>query len=769
MLARGVLVAVLAWWGLQAGAAPVQVHFDWPAGRPSDTPSRIHIEALQMISAAHVGVPVEADAGLEGAVLDLAEGVWRVQASVPGYWSQESEVKVSRPAPVRLRLALWPAAILHGEMRTAGGEALPSSLDLRLSAIPAGGDEKAVPRESVQRPEPSPLQAELHCLIDAGAFRCLAPEGLFDVRLEAGGYAPRYAWSVALKGGESADLGSTVLRSGASVFGHALRRDGSEPVGPCQATLRADLVRRGGPEPEGPPQADTSFSVALNSRGYFQFVGVPPGRHLMAVECPAASGMRELRVQAESESRIDPPLLLEEQTLEFALTPQTDPEGKPWQITVEMTAPRLRRFADKAPAEGGWVRHGLMAGSYRVAVDSSNGTEWLSRDFDLAPGSGTMTLHLAAVKVAGRVLLSTLPVRARLLFFNNAGGEPVTLYSDDQGSFQGLLPITSGAKESSWMVEAHVAQPASTRRLEGVLVPTLAAGATASLQLVLPTIAVRGSVTSEEGEAQRGIQVTFEDAGGSRTTTSTDDTGMFQKPELAPGKYTAVAESFEGASDRTPFEVTESSESELRLILHPSLRVSFTVVSGQQPVADAAVQLWIAPGVPRAFKRSDQEGRFEVNMPSGTTEVGLTVGAPGYALKLLRMPLASESDPSAQGNAIELSVAGGTLTLNFQPPEGKIDRRATLYLVHNGAIQDARTLEGWGSDRVGASSDGPVEIESIEPGEYALCTLMDPAQAAALWMGALPAELCRKGVLEPGRKLTLSPQEPSRRADPPAL
>ena len=71
------------------------------------------------------------------------------------------------------------------------------------------------------------------------------------------------------------------------------------------------MTRRGSPEPDPESAADgeTSVSVPLSRRGYFHVVGVPPGAHLLGIECPAASAFHELRVQADGETRIDPPLL----------------------------------------------------------------------------------------------------------------------------------------------------------------------------------------------------------------------------------------------------------------------------------------------------------------------------------------------------------------------------------------------------------------------------------------------------------------------------
>ena len=137
----------------------------------------------------------------------------------------------------------------------------------------------------------------------------------------------------------------------------------------------------------------------------------------------------------------------------------------------------------------------------------------------------------------------------------------------------------------------------------------------------------------------------------------------------------------------------------------------------------------------------------------------MTIGAAGYALKLTRLQISSESDPSPNANTITLDVSAGRLVLDLeQPPGSAPDSPTTPYLVHEGAIEDAGTLAGWGSDQAGGSGDGPTVIEAIEPGDYALCLLADPADLAALWRGALPSDRCRKGSVDQGRTLTLSPR-----------
>ena len=755
-----VVTAALVFCGSQARAVPVHVTLQWPGNAPVSV--RPRIVAIQRASSSGAVASVEVEAKREGTVLELHDGIWQVQASATGYWSQEVQVMVPSQAAANVRLRFWPASYLHGEIVAAAGEALPERLEVRLSATPASAGKTVASRERVVTTTDGPIRAELQCGIAARKWSCMGPAGWFDMRLQAADYAPQYAWDVSLAPQSNTNFGPMELRRTGSVFGRAVRQGGLNPPGPCRAFLQLDPERQSpgdaGPGAERAVVSNTRFSVPLNAQGYFQIVGVAPGRYRVFVACPAASGLRELRVQADRETRIDPPVMLGELAFNMSLTPKVDANGRPWQVTLDETSPHWLRIVTKATsAEGRWMRGGLMPGKYQVTVSSSDGTRWLQRYFDLRKGSASLALRLGEVRVAGRVLLSSQPVRARLFFFNNAGGESATLTSDDEGRFQGVLPGAAANQASSWTVEAHVAQPPVTQRLLNVSVEPPGGEASAWLDLDLPAVAVHGNVVSPNGKPQRGVEVIFEGSSGIRTTTSTDDAGRFEMPDLPPGKYTAVADSPDGSSDRTPFHVGEGRGSELLLVLNPFKRVTFYVASSDGPVANAAVQVWIAPGVPRAFAHTDQEGRFEVSLPPGAAEVGLTIGAQGYALKLVRMRVPSESDASAEARTITLDTAAGTLVLNYPPAGRASDSFSTLYLVHNGAIQDARTIAGWGSDHAGNNVNGPAVIEAIEPGDYALC-LIDPSNVAALWSGRLPSDRCSKGTVEEDETLTLRPE-----------
>ena len=749
------LVATFSLYGLRAVAVPVRVTLDWPAGRPTSLPVPIQIEAIRNVGAAENAVPIEVKAESDGTVLQLAEGVWHLQASVPGYWSQGAEVVVRRGVSAGIQLTFWPAAFLYGEIATAEGESVPQVVDVRLSATSAFASASTSSNSPGLRNEPSPAHAELHCRVEIGTWKCYGPAGSFDMRLEAAGYAPLYEWGVHINAGQNNHLSRSELRRVPSVFGQAVRNDGSGPLGPCQAHLRAGVERQSPADTQSVRGAATNVAVPVSQRGYFQVVGVSPGTYLLSVVCRGASAFRDIRVQETGETRIDPPLLLQELALDIRVSPKTDPQGRPWQLTIDQTAPQFLRIAKmvSTSADGRWTRSGLTAGDYRVVVSSSDGTSWLQRYFDLGPRSEPMSLQLASLDVEGRVRLNSTPVRARLLFFNDAGGQKAALTSDNDGHFQGVLPVAPGVQETSWTIETHVYKPPVRQRLLGVSVHPSDGGAKAWLDLELPTIAVYGTVVAADGRPQPGAQVTFEDSKGITTTTSTDGAGNFQEPDLRAGKYTAIAESVEGVSDRTPFEVAEGSGSNLKLVLNASQLDSFYVVSSDGPIADAAVQVWTAPGVPRAFERTDEAGRFAVKLPPGTKEVALTVGAPGYAVKLTRLRIPSDADDSPDARTITLDASGGKLVLNFQQPGRTDDSFQPLYLFHNGGVQDARVIAGWGSDQP-TNVKGPAVVDSIEPGKYSLCRI-NPDDVVMLWQGQLPSDRCRTGSLDADGTLTL--------------
>src|SRR5512146_963691 len=76
----------------------------------------------------------------------------------------------------------------------------------------------------------------------------------------------------------------------ASVSGRAVRKNGSNPAGPCRATLRAEVDQRGAPSGDSDWIADskTTFAVPVNQSGAFRFAAVPNSKYVLTVECATA-------------------------------------------------------------------------------------------------------------------------------------------------------------------------------------------------------------------------------------------------------------------------------------------------------------------------------------------------------------------------------------------------------------------------------------------------------------------------------------------------
>ncbi len=747
---------------LCGAAVPVQVELQWPGGAPAKGPGSITIAASRVAGYTAASQPLQVRALAGTAVLKLDLGIWRLQASASGYWGQPIEVTVSGSPPAAVRMSMWPAATLSGQVQTTDGETLPPRLQVRLHAAVGA-------KSGASASSQSPGQAALQCPITAGHWSCLAPAGRFDLRLSSHGFAPVYEWSVTLTAANNTDLGSLVLQRAASVFGRAVRSDGSSPQGSCQARLGPDPNRRGAPEDEPSPSVAARLAAPLNGRGYFQILGIPPGRYQLAIHCPGASGLRSLEVVPDRETRIDPPLRLGDLTLRLALTPGLDPSGHPWRVSVAEVAPDFQTIVHKTSvreaaaqagkeSEGQWLRNGLLPGKYHVSVTAADGSLWLQRYLDLQQGGRSLRLRLTAAKVAGRVLLGVTPVSAQLVFSNDAGGQTVTLSSDDNGRFQGQLPEPSGTAGATWTVLAHLKQPPATQRLLGVAIPAAGENGRAWLELRLPALAVRGTVVSAKGGPQQGIQVSFKNASGVQASTATDALGHFQMADLAAGKYTVEAESVKGASVSKSIIVTSGASLNLRLVLKPATHIPFQITSDQGPVAGATVQVWVAPGVPWAFTHSDQNGQLNLSLPPGTTDVSLTVSAPGYALTLTRIHLSGTASDSSDPHTVTLETSGGTLQLNFQEAGGMAASGdadpGTYYLIHKGAIQDARAIPGGSSAPTG--DNGQEVIQGLATGSYGLCRVTAPAQLTTLWSGSLPSSICTTGSLDDGDTLTLS-------------
>lgn len=612
-----------------------------------------------------------------------------------------------------------PASSIRGELVSADGSSLPAFYELRL------------------RRGPTPVPAAvLRCPVTNGRLRCAAPAGTFDLELRSEGTVPHYRWDVVLTAGRETDLGRLAVRKGASLSGTLAGPDGTPPLGPCRVEVEA-----------------LRLVAPAGARGFFQLAVVPPGRHALVARCPGGRATRAVEVPPRAEARLAEPMVVDGLTLALRVVPPLDPSGAPWRVNLLATTRGLREVASGAAvgAGGRWERPGLLPGSYEVKLTTQGGLAWLSRSFELSERSGPLLLEAPGVKVAGIVLLAGQPLRARLVFGDDAGTARVTLESGEHGLFEGHLPATAEAREAGWAVEVHSASPPVNHRLEHVVVAA-AGESEAQLELVVPGASARGTVRAEDGSPQEGAQVVVEalTAGLRDAVAYTSEAGVFELVGLPAGPYRITAEGPHGLSEPREVTIGEGPETELELVLKRRKRLLQGQVTAQgEPVPGAVAHVWLPPGAPKGSTSTDPEGRFEVALPTDLDEVALTIGAPGYALKMVRVVVRG-ADPIR----IDLDRVAGTLVL--EAPAGESGRgEGSVVLAHQGALQTVAALSDWGAQN-GAGPDGDLlVVPAVEPGRYSLCRVT-PREVQALWQGGDTQRFCRSGSLAPGGRLSLS-------------
>ena len=317
---------------------------------------------------------------------------------------------------------------------------------------------------------------------------------------------------MSLEAAAATDLGRTVLRRAASVLGRAVRRDGSSPQGPCRATLRADVAaarRAGARSGRRARRRDELLRAPQPTRL------LPPRRRPARRPCAGRrmpGGERRPRAARGGGPRDPDRSSAAARRADARHRRHAGGRSRGPALAAHRGHHRAALAADRGQGHGlggralgtAWP-HGRHLSCRRQEAD---GTQWLQRFFELGAGSGPLSLRLGFVGVAGRVRLGTQPLRARLVFFDEAGGEPATLASDDDGRFQGLAagrarrpgdPLDRRGARGATADQPAPGAASACRRLP--------ARRAAWLELALPIVAVRGTVVLGGGPARSGVQV----------------------------------------------------------------------------------------------------------------------------------------------------------------------------------------------------------------------------------------------------------------------
>jgi len=343
-------------------------------------------------------------------------------------------------------------------------------------------------------------------------------------------------------------------------------------------------------------------------------------------------------------------------------------------------------------------------------------------------------------------------VRAELLFSDPSGAVLVPFRSDGAGHFSGTLP----ARSEAWTVDVHVAGPPLTlqQHFEAVAVVPAPGRSEAWVDLELPPVALSGRVVREGGGPAAGVVVVATHAGpdGASQTATTDGAGRFAFAGLPEGRHRVAADAGDGVSAPADVDVG-GAPMDVRLVLEPMSRLHGRLQVAEGAVAGAEVRTWLAPGLQRDSVHAGADGTFLARLPADAAEVGLSVAARGYALKMARVPV------DAGPVEIALDAAAGTLVLDTPSTDVVLD--------HEGAVETFAFLSRWAAMNGGGTDGGRLRIPQVAPGRYAACVVTDE-EAGAVWTGVLPEGRCAAGELAAGGELTLSlggPEGPTRKED----
>lgn len=747
MVRHAVCLLLLCRWST-AVADSVLVHVNarlcLQGAKPVPDDSQLHLAPIGFIGAAPSMRRVAVRRG--SADVSLPPAVWRASLHAPGLWAPVQDIVVSGDAEaVDVTLCARHLGRLTGSTSLTGYE---GPLDTR-----------AVITSSPDEPAPSPnariVQEVFACAGSHQEWTCEVPSGRLDVEMRTIGFVPHYYWGLEIAPREAVRMPAIPLRRAASVSGEIHEQDGSPARHVAVALTPPDSSRPLDANAQGHP----AVSAVTNVRGFFQLVGMPPGRYqVLARGRDGVEALVEVPVAANTESRLKQPLVLvAPAALTIRVTPERPPGGGGWTFTLRRTEfPAAQLVADaRLDSRGAWRGGNLRPGPYRLELSVPSG-RWLVRTIDVQRGDQLVEIDASPRRVGGSVRLGKSPVEGRIVWGGQFGAARVPLALGENGGFEGLIPA-SPADDVLWTVFVEGTRPPVARNVENVRLPS---DPGEDIEIVLPGTSLRGTIVDADGKPVplAIVYVSPEKKEPLEQRKNRDERGEFQFDGLPPGRYkvSAVAPT-NLASDEVPVTLEEEGgEARVRLVLRRTADVVVRVRSPEGTPVPGARVLALPAQAPNAgapVEVSDLRGEVTAHVPAGTIEVLIGVGAAGYASRMSRLGV-------SQGGLalLELSRHGGTLSLKLGSPLGE---EALPVLYHGGtalafpALTSSTLVPGGGPSPDSLSWTLPM----MEPGRYTACVV---APSKHTWMsdrslrlGRAEGAPCVTGLVGAGSELIL--------------
>lgn len=695
----------------------------------------------------------------ESVSLDLPPGQWRLSGELDGYWVESRQFEVGS-SPVQLGLDVWPAGRLEGRIVAEEDSEAVRWLQAFFRPVPGSASAEILsPGRSIC--EVAPEDGEL-------LWNCLLPATKLDVRFQVPEFVPRYVWGVDVPVGEISDLGDLTLLRGAGVQGWVVDEEGNR----LGEDVELELI----PESEGSIR-DSERAQSLrrttrpNDRGFFQLAGVPPGRYRLEGrrEGFAPSRVSVEVIPGQMTEVVDPPLVLHPpRALEGFVVPALHPSLDQWSVRLaqlDRAASRMSTLSDvQVAADGSWSFPGLSPGRYLVTLLAPDETKWLVETVDLEGEMAPLFLEVDPVSVEGEVTLGGVGLAEAELFFGGRfGAVRVDVATDEDGGYNAVLP-----RDGDWEVELFSEEPRIRRLFAKVEIVEPDDGGAVERDFHLPETFVFGEVVNEDGEPLGGALIEFKAAYSVELNTQEQaiqirsrDDGSFEIVGARPGPALigGTAPDYYRI-EAVDIEVLEDEDTgPLELVARREVAIPGLIGSAYGGVAGAWIKA--TPVGPRNFGvgrvSSDPTGRFTLWVPVSTRELRLSVGALGFAFRMLRVPLPENGQPVG----IQLLQESGELTVTLPRRVLTPDLVSPMpFVFHNQSIENIHVLYQWAYENgVDFSIPEPgvpttVTIPAVEPGNYRLCWVLQQ-EIPHVDNAVIPESRCTGGYLAPGGNLRL--------------
>ncbi len=755
----GVAIFVVSGGWLEASAARVQVLVRL-AAPPGIAPVVAQLFATPSASSARHGAEpmgVQAVKVPGFATLRLEEGTdWEITARSPGFWCGTKILHTSGGASAEL--VLYPSGFVAGRVETAEGKPLPGQLAVRLKpGVSSDGSQVAG--------EP---EAEIKCPVVEGAFHCVVPAGLFDLRLGSTGFVPKYLWNTTVTPGRTAKLPPTILRKGSSVSGWVVFAVPPAQRGPCQVELEAEAALPPQSRLDETRRRDLTQVIAVNERGFFQSGAVQPGRYLVTAHAQGlvAADPAQIDVSEGMEAQLTNPIRLASPVeLTVVLDPPRAVSGEYWAVLLareDHQGRELTRVGQTLADRTGQAKFGGLApGRYELTVGDHRQQRWLDETLTVEQGMGTQFVKIPVLEVEGTLILGKTPTEGVVSFRGKGDARHVVCFAREEGRFRCTLP-----GPGLWRVDVQVKGDKARQEVDPVEIAAAPPGGVATLDIVVPDRPLRGKVVDEHGGSIAGARVRFVHLDDLHESTAVaDDEGEFELRSVPVGAATVQAMTPRGISETRRLTIDEGAvPEELVLTIKPRAVLEGHVVSPFGPVAGALVDAFsdLVPGTSAMMipRTTDVDGAFRIESLNQAAGASLLVVSPGFGTRLFRVAL----DPLA-GTTINVPVdqAAGAMTIHLGSGATQVSG-PSLWLAHDGGAVPFGVLASAGLLRVASSETGSLAtVLNLAPGKYSVCTrypLFGSAGAAGLGMAS--SEACVSGYLSPGGVLELNVGKASR-------